>query len=317
MTRPDQNISRINLVSQINPDSGINPVSRIDPDSRINPNSRINSPIRPTFNIPLTRKTENIRLTRPTDFEILTGSTDSDLPTLSTDFENQTGDVITFAQFEKGDLISEARNDTESGDKSDSKSIMMSKKDMENLEKTEKLIRNCIKQKKLQWKGTLRATHKMGKVLHRVFNTIVSEISQELNNFGETGSEVSNFIPAPRNFAEVTRLAENIRKPRLKATLKEIKNLINSQTFMIEDPKDSVTPCMDVYKAKIQSYGSLDKMKLRIVGRGDLQNKEMIGDTWSPTASMRNLKYFLADAAKHDTRVHQIDFYWRILASQC
>ena len=35
---------------------------------------------------------------------------------------------------------------------------------------------------------------------------------------------------------------------------------------------------MDVYKAKIQSDGSLDKLKLRIVVRGDLQNKEMVGD---------------------------------------
>ena len=34
----------------------------------------------------------------------------------------------------------------------------------------------------------------------------------------------------------------------------------------------------------------------------------MIGDTWSPTASMRTLKYFLADAAKHRARVHHIDF---------
>ena len=34
----------------------------------------------------------------------------------------------------------------------------------------------------------------------------------------------------------------------------------------------------------------------------------MVGDTWSPTASMRTLKYFLADAAKHETRVHQLDF---------
>ena len=65
---------------------------------------------------------------------------------------------------------------------------------------------------------------------------------------------------------------------------------------------------MDVYKAKIQSDGSLDKLKLRIVVRGDLQNKEMVGDTWSPTASMRTLKYFLADAAKHKARVHQLDF---------
>ena len=47
---------------------------------------------------------------------------------------------------------------------------------------------------------------------------------------------------------------------------------------MIEDPKDGepVTPCMDVYKVKIQSDGSLGKPKLRILVRGDLQNKEMI-----------------------------------------
>ena len=78
---------------------------------------------------------------------------------------------------------------------------------------------------------------------------------------------------------------------------------------MIEDPKDGepVTPCIDVYKAKIQSDGSRDKIKLRIVVRGDLKNKEMVEDTWSPTASMRTLKYFLADAAKHKARVHQLD----------
>ena len=88
----------------------------------------------------------------------------------------------------------------------------------------------------------------MGKGLHRVFRTIVSEILQELSNFGETGSEVAHFIPEPRNFAEVTKLSENVRKPWFKATLKEIKNLINNQTFMIEDPNhdEPVTPCMDV-----------------------------------------------------------------------
>ena len=65
---------------------------------------------------------------------------------------------------------------------------------------------------------------------------------------------------------------------------------------------------MDLYKAKIQSDGSLDKLKLRIVVRGDLQNKEMVGYNWSPTASMRTLEYFLADAAKHKARVNQLDF---------
>ena len=60
---------------------------------------------------------------------------------------------------------------------------------------------------------------------------------------------------------------------------------------------------MDVYKAKIQSDESLDKLKLRIVVREHLQNKEIIGDTWSPTASMRTLKYFIANTAKHKERV--------------
>ena len=73
---------------------------------------------------------------------------------------------------------------------------------------------------------------------------------------------------------------------------------------------------MDVYKAKIQSDGSLDKLKLRIVVRGDFQNKEMVGYTWSPTAFMRNLKYFLADAAKHKARVHQLDFIGAFLQAK-
>ena len=76
----------------------------------------------------------------------------------------------------------------------------------------------------------------MGRVLHKVFSTIVKDISKELTLLGESGSEVSHFIPEPRNFAEVTKLSENIIKLWLKATLKEIKNLINNQTFLIEDP---------------------------------------------------------------------------------
>ena len=34
----------------------------------------------------------------------------------------------------------------------------------------------------------------------------------------------------------------------------------------------------------------------------------MVGDTWSPTSSRRTLNYFLAEAVKHKSRVHQLDF---------
>ena len=73
---------------------------------------------------------------------------------------------------------------------------------------------------------------------------------------------------------------------------------------------------MDVYKAKIQSDGSLDKLQLRIVVREDLQNKETVGDTCSPTASMRTLKYFLADAAKHKAIVRQLYFIGAFLQAK-
>ena len=62
----------------------------------------------------------------------------------ATSSKEQTGDVIMIAQFEEGNLLSETRNDTESGDESDSESIMMSEKDMENLYKIEKLDDDLI-----------------------------------------------------------------------------------------------------------------------------------------------------------------------------
>ena len=52
----------------------------------------------------------------------------------ATSSKEQTGDVITFTQFEEVNSLTETPNDTESGDKSDSESVMMSKQDMENID---------------------------------------------------------------------------------------------------------------------------------------------------------------------------------------
>ena len=46
----------------------------------------------------------------------------------------------------------------------------------------------------------------MGKGLHKVFSTVVKEILQELTALGVSGSEVSHFIPDPRNFDEVNKI---------------------------------------------------------------------------------------------------------------
>ena len=45
-------------------------------------------------------------------------------------------------------------------------------------------IRDLIQQSQSEWKGALKATRNMGKGLHKLFSTIVSDILQELTNLG-------------------------------------------------------------------------------------------------------------------------------------
>ena len=49
-------------------------------------------------------------------------------------------------------------------------------------------IRDRIRQRQSEWKGALKDTQSMGKGLHKVFSTVVKEISQDVPPFGESGS---------------------------------------------------------------------------------------------------------------------------------
>ena len=170
--------------------------------------------------------------------------------------------------------------------------------------------RDCIRQGKSEWKVALKATRNMSKCLHKVFTTSVKEILQDLPPLREYSSEVSSFIPEPRSFAEIKKNLDNINTPWIKATLNDVKYLINNQTAIIEDTyKDEpINPCMGVYKYMINSNGSLDKLNQRIVVVGDLHTKELVGYTWSPTLSMTTLKYFLAYATLKKAIVNQLYF---------
>ena len=75
----------------------------------------------------------------------------------------------------------------------------------------------------------------MGKGLHKVSKTFVKDIYQDFPPLGESGSKVSHFIPEPRNFSEVTKLSDDIKKYWIKAALKDIENLINNQNVPVED----------------------------------------------------------------------------------
>ena len=125
----------------------------------------------------------------------------------ATSSKEQTGDIITFAQFEEGNLLSETRNDAESSYESNDDSIippLLSEEEIYEMDygyesddepmHTEMLedIRDgiqshpnvnriesryktcdCIKQRQLEWKGALKYPQNMGKNLHKLFNTVV------------------------------------------------------------------------------------------------------------------------------------------------
>ena len=57
-----------------------------------------------------------------------------------------------------------------------------------------------IKQTKNEWKVAELSENRMGKGLHKFFKAVVNELKNVLPTLGESGSEVSHFIPEPRNF---------------------------------------------------------------------------------------------------------------------
>ena len=67
-----------------------------------------------------------------------------------TSSKEQTGNIITFTQFEEGNIFTETRNDAESGDESNRESLMMSEQDMENPDSNEQSDHDLISTEMLE-----------------------------------------------------------------------------------------------------------------------------------------------------------------------
>ena len=96
-------------------------------------------------------------------------------------------------------------------------------------------IRDRIKQKKSEQKGAEISAKRMGKCLHKFFKDFVNELHKSLHALGESGSEVSHFIPEPSNFSEVTGLPSDAKKAWLK-------NLERDQKFNQESDLYNILP---------------------------------------------------------------------------
>jgi hypothetical protein len=107
------------------------------------------------------------------------------------------------------------------------------------------------------------------------------------------------------------RKVTKIINARSSTCQKEQKHLIvTGKSFSIENPQgeEVCNPVLETNKIKHRSDRYLDKLKVRIVVHGDIQDKSNLEDKWSPTASFHGLKMCLAHACHLKVRVCQLDF---------
>ena len=82
------------------------------------------------------------------------------------------------------------------------------------------------------------------------------------------GASADPFQPAPSNLRTIMAMQDvKVKAAWLKSYKIELKMLVESGTFSIEPMQagDTCTPTMDDNRVKLQSDGSLDKLKTRIV----------------------------------------------------
>ena len=68
----------------------------------------------------------------------------------ATSSEEQTSDLITFTEFEEGNILTENHNDAEIGDQADKESIMMNKQDMDAINSGDESDRDLISTEMLE-----------------------------------------------------------------------------------------------------------------------------------------------------------------------
>ena len=121
----------------------------------------------------------------------------------------------------------------------------------------------------------------------------------------------SDCFPEPMSVKQIYRMDEPLKSKWMKSIATEAKVIFDNNTFNFDDvplPGEQVLPVKTVFKTKINADGSLNKLKTRIVVRGDLQKLRPGENAWSPTASMRLLKTFVASAAQEGKEIKQADF---------
>ena len=118
---------------------------------------------------------------------------------------------------------------------------------------------------------------------------------------------VDKYLPEPQSLKAVLKLDDDVRSAWLHAIRMEIKNLIDHDTFILgEQPRkdELIVPVKLVLKAKQTATGKLDKLKARLVARGDMEKRRMKKSKAALQKQLQEQKEEIANSDFHDAPPH-------------
>jgi hypothetical protein len=139
----------------------------------------------------------------------------------------------------------------------------------------------------------------------------------EVNPDSVTGQLADLFQPEPTHWRQILAMPEHVKKHWMHSFCQELRTLFKMNAFskdVIVEETDEIIPVTAKHRAKLQSDGTIEKLKIRTCLRGDLQAPSEL-DTWCAIAGFRALKMFLSVATRTKCRACQLDFIGAFL--QC
>ena len=124
------------------------------------------------------------------------------------------------------------------------------------------------------------------------------------------GADPSKYLPEPATVKAITKLPDDVRQQWLKSLRGELQTQLDMKTFSIAK-KYNGEQCLKVtviFKVKLQSDGTIEKLKSRVAIRGDMDKGAEGEDNGAPLATFRLLRVFIAGAAARGKKIYQADF---------
>jgi hypothetical protein len=118
---------------------------------------------------------------------------------------------------------------------------------------------------------------------------------------GDPGSDPTPFLPEPTGLYKVLKQPIATRQEWIQSLVKELKGLVKDCRAFKKELRglnDTVVPVKEVFKCKLDQHGNVDKLKARIVFRGDLYTPTTNINSWNPHTTWPALELYLAVCAK-------------------